>query len=81
VQTTCPKRDKTLIALFVSIYTFEVFFENVPIWQLCAGNFTPGQYQHSQPFCRLDISFRAIGARESKADCILRTGLKKGQVK
>jgi hypothetical protein len=34
-----PKQDKILIALFVSIYIFEVFFENVPIWQLFAGNF------------------------------------------
>jgi len=79
VQTTCPNQDKILIALFISIYTFEVFFENVPIWQLHTGNFPPVQYQHSQLFCRLDISFRAIGAMESKADYILRTSLKRGK--
>ena len=35
---------KILIAVFISIYTIQVFFGNVPIWQLFAGNFTPVQY-------------------------------------
>jgi hypothetical protein len=43
VQTACPKWDKTLIPLFISVYISKAFFENVPIWQLSAGIFTPAK--------------------------------------
>jgi hypothetical protein len=48
VQTTYLKQDKTIIALIENIYVLQVFFENVPIWQMYADNFTLVQYQHSQ---------------------------------
>ena len=72
----CPKQDKILIALFVSIYIFEVFFENVPIWQLYAGNFTPVQYQHLQPSCQTDILLRAFRVKECETNYIFNTTLK-----
>jgi len=72
----CPKRDKILIALYASIYIFEVCFGNVPIWQLCAGNFTPVQYQHSQSSCQTEISIRTIRFKECKANYVLNIDLK-----